>query len=134
MSTNDTKIRELLVQIETKKAQVGTRPRASWKTNGLIGNAKVNINTVSSVGTCLDLAAELLQKQEYKNKAAQLLEVTAEADPDIADGLDDLKLRVSILKYETEKKKLTALEAKLKDLRSNDAKTEDAIAELANLL
>lgn len=134
MSTNDTKIRELLVQIEAKKAQVGTRPRASWKTNGLIGASKANINTISSVGVCLDLAAELLQKQEYKNKAAQLLEVPAEVDPDIADGLDDLKLRVSILKYETEKKKLTALEAKLKDLRSNDAKTEDAIAELANLL
>lgn len=131
---NDAKIKELLGQIEAKKVQVGTKPRAVWKTNGLIGESKTNINTINSLATCLELATEIFQKQIAREQAATFLELGEEREISSTDELDDLKLRVSIIKYDIEKKKLTTLEAKLKDLRSNDAKTEDAIEELASLL
>lgn len=134
VTTNDTKIKELLAQIEAKKATIGTKPRAVWKTNGLIGSERVNINTVNSLATCLELATEVIQKQIARTEAAKILELDEEREINSTDELDDLKLRVSMIKYDIEKKKLATLEAKLKDLRSNDAKTEDAIAELANLL
>jgi hypothetical protein len=46
---------------------------------------------------------------------------------DIEDALADLKLRVEMLQWDLEKKKLTTLEKQLKDLRSEDLKTEDAL-------
>jgi hypothetical protein len=133
MAANDTKIKELLAQIEAKKAQIGDKPRATWKTNGIIGEEKSNINLMK-MEACVSMTSKLIQERDYRAAAVSWLGVPAMADTSIQDALEDLKLRASILKYDEEKKKLTALEAKLKDLRSNDAKTEDAIAELASLI
>ncbi len=45
----------------------------------------------------------------------------------INDVLDDLKLRVDILKFDQEKKRLNDLESNLNDLRSEDLKTQDLL-------
>jgi hypothetical protein len=136
MSANDDKIKELLAAIEKKKAEIGDKPKAAWKTNGLVGDAKQNINTISLIETCVDIAAQLIQKQDCRKRAATLLgvEKVYNEDNNLADQLDDLKLRVTMLKWTVEKAKLTTLEEKLKDLRSIDAKTADAIAELSSLM
>lgn len=134
MSVNDNKIKEVLNQIELKKNQIGTRPRAAWKTNGLIGDRQVNINTINTLDDCLTLATEIVQKQMARTEAAKLIELGDERPINSMDEIDDLRLRVSMIKYDREKKKLNTLENQLKDLRSNDAKVEDAISDIISKL
>ncbi|MCK9567433.1 hypothetical protein M0R72_00620 [Candidatus Pacearchaeota archaeon] len=123
---NDAKIKALLQTIETKKEQMGTKPRAVWRTNGVI--EEKNINTISSIEVCISLAAGLLMRKGSYEKACEFLGLAVEvAGTDIDDALADLKLRVEILKWDIERKKLTALERQLKDFRSEDLKTEDAL-------
>ena len=50
------------------------------------------------------------------------------------EWVHDLKLRASIIKWDVEKKKLNKLESKLKDLRSDDAKTEDSLSDIMSEL
>lgn len=125
---NDAKIKELLNQIEQKKTQMGTKPRASWRTNGVIN--EYNINTINSIGVCILLAAELLNQKKLRVEACEFLGVESVDHSGIDDALEDIKLRAQIIKWDEEKKKLSALESKLKNLRSEDAKTEDALADI----
>ncbi len=46
----------------------------------------------------------------------------------------DLKVRVQMIQWDAEKKKLTAMENHLKALRSEDAKTEDALEDITKTL
>jgi hypothetical protein len=128
-STNDAKIKALLESIEQKKSQLGTKPRAVWRTNGVI--EEKNINTITSIETCISLVSQLIGKKDSHKKACEFLQVypgVAYFGTEIDDALADLKLRVEMLLWDVEKKKLGALEKQLKDLRSEDAKTEDALA------
>jgi len=131
---NDEKIKELLQSIEQKKAQMGTKPRAVWTTNGVI--EEKNINTINSVDVCVSLAAQLISKQDSQQKACEFLGVATKDYgrgtelAEIYDSLSDLKLRVQMIQWDAEKKKLTALETQLKNLRSEDLKTEDALASI----
>jgi len=123
---NDAKIKALLQTIETKKGQMGTKPRAVWRTNGVI--EEKNINTISSIDVCVALAAKLLLMKDSIAKACEFLGVPVkDSGTETEDALSDLKLRVEMLQWDMEKKKLTALERQLKDLRSEDLKTEDAL-------
>ena len=131
---NDKKIKELLKAAEKKKAELGVKPKPHWKTNGIIN--KNNINTLNNVDAIVSVATDLILEKEGLLKAHKFLEV---AEPTkrmefIENALDDLKLRVDIIKWDAEKKKLQAMEKKLKDLRSADAKTEDELSELTSLL
>ncbi len=132
MSKNDDKIKEVLSQIEKKQKEIGTKPRAAWKSNGIIklGNeGHLNINTINTLDTCVTATALVLHQASYRTEAAKFLEVTVESDPQ-SDYLDDLKLRASMIKWDVENKKLAVMEDKLKALRSEDAKTADAIADV----
>jgi hypothetical protein len=134
MSTNDNKIKELLKVIESKKEILGTKPRAAWKTNGIlkrVNQPHVNINTVNELDSCVDLVAELLQSKFHREESSKVLgvpfiPVTWNGDS-LEDWFHDLKLRASMITWDLEKKKLNTLETKLSDLRSEDAKTEDAL-------
>lgn len=129
---NDKKIKDLLSAVEAKRKQLGTKPKAHWKTNGVLEGT--NINTLNSTDKCVILAAQLLQEQSFTTEACKLLGVKAQSSKRatyLKDAIDDLKLRVEIVQWEAEKKKLQAMEAQLKDLRSSDAKTEDALADIA---
>jgi hypothetical protein len=130
-TTHDKKIKDLLSAVEKKRTDLGIKPKPIWKTNGIINNS--NINTLNTVDRCVEIAVGLIQELDFTAQACEFLGVT-DQDNDRAeylkDALDDLKLRVSMVKWEIEKKKLTAMEKKLKDLRSEDLKTED---ELANM-
>jgi hypothetical protein len=131
MSKNDDKIKEVLSQIEKKQKEIGTKPRAAWKSNGIIkvADGHININTINNLDLCVHAAAEILQQLSHRKEAAQLLGVP-ESSAAQDDYLDDLKLRASMIKYDVENKKLNAMEEKLKALRSEDAKTADAIADV----
>ena len=132
-SANDAKIKTLLQTIEQKKAQMGTKPRAVWKTNGVI--EEKNINTINGLDDCITLTAKLINRKEAHEKACEFLGVSAADFRGYSrlatdDALDDLKLRVKMIQWDSEKKKLTALENQLKNLRSEDLKTEDALADI----
>ena len=133
---NDKKIKDLLAAIDKKRKALGIKPKFHLKTNGII--AGTNINTVNSIDKCIALAAGLLQEKSSIDAARQYLGIPEEKNDEfsttITNGLEDLKLRVQVINWEVEKKKLQGMENKLKDLRSNDAKTEDALNDLASLL
>ncbi len=132
MSTqNDAKIKNLLKAIDDKKANMGTKPKASWETNGVINGR--NINTMNSIDVCISLASELMLQKGMYDQACTFLDVDgngSELVKGIDDALHDVKLRVQMIKWDNEKKKLTVMEKQLKDLRSEDLKTEDALASL----
>lgn len=140
---NDDKIKNLLTEIDKKKSEIGSKPKAAWKTNGIIkifDNSNINsynINTVNSVTACVDLVSALLSQKTNYSEACKFLgvkELDSEKIFYINDAMDDLKLRNQMILWDVEKKKLDAMEKKLKDLRSVDAKTEDAINDIENEL
>lgn len=129
---NDGKIKVLLASIEKKKEEMGVKPKGNWKSNGVLpGN--VNINTLNSLDKCVGIASSLLMERQFLYDACGYLEVDKDQTRSLSktdDYLDDLKLKVKIIKWDAEKKKLSAMEKKLKDLRSEDAKTSDELADI----
>ena len=125
---NDDKIKALLQSIEDKKSKMGTKPRAVWQTNGVIGEK--NLNTISSIDVCVELAAQLMGRRDSIAEACRYLGVSRDVK-DIEEALADLKLRVQIIQWDLEKKKLTVMESKLKELRSEDLRTADALDEIS---
>jgi len=135
MSTNDNKIKDLLVVIEKKREEIGTKPKAAWKSNAVVKTSYgtfININTVTTIPDCVEVTAYVLMEQAYHREAAKLLDVEYQSPWD--DYLEDLKLRASILKWDGNKNKLEVLEKKLKDLRSEDTKTADALSDILSEL
>ena len=137
MSKNDNKIKKLLGIIETRRNELGTKPRMSLKTNGLlkINDKYININTINSLNDCIHIVAEIVNFQA----AATLLNINTIDMPKyngftIEEWIDDFKLKVKIILWTIEDKKIKMLELKLKDLRSEDLKTADALDDIANEL
>lgn len=140
MSKNDNKIKSLLTQIKTKKTKIGQKPKGNWVTNGIFKDTYVeykNINVLDT-DTCVSLLSTLIKDQECRDKACSLLDVSGIELTyngfSFEDWVHDFKMRVCILKWDIEKRKLISLENKLKSLRSEDAKTEDAILDVMNEL
>ena len=137
MSDNDNQIKALLSKIEDKRKELGAKPRAVWETNGVISGK--NINTLNSIDNCFELTIQLIAERNSITAAADFLDLpelglSSSKAKYINNALKDLKLRVQILKYDDEKKKLVAMEKKLKDLRSEDLKTADALSDIAGSL
>ena len=141
MAKNDEKIKEFLTKIISKKTSLGAKPKANYKTNCIIKLADddrgVNLNTINSVDKCINLAAKAFLNKSMYSEACKFLEVPAKDSSKLSetnDILDDLKLRTKMIVWEIEKKNLGAMENKLKDLRSEDAKTEDALSDISKIL
>lgn len=131
---NDEQIRRLLSSIEEKKIQIGTKPKATWLTNGVIEER--NINTITSISDCVAIVSKLLGKKEDCVNACKFLGILEELDyiQEIDNSLSDLQLRTQMIKWDIEKKKLNVLETQLKNLRSADAKTEDELESIVKTL
>lgn len=137
MAKNDDKVKELLAVIEAKKKTIGAKPKSAWRTNGILkfdSGEHVNINVVNQTEKCVEAVAYLLMKQSFLKQAADMLGVKHQADSSLEDYVHDFKLRTSMVTWDIEKKKLDLLESKLKDLRSEDAKTEDALSDITQAL
>ena len=136
MRKNDDKIKKLLSEIEAKRKALGSKPRAIWKTNGVL--LGTNINTINSTAKCIELAAQFVWDKYRYIEACKFLELPAQNSEEkisfLNDALDDIKLRCQMVLWDIEKKKLEAMENRLKDLRSEDAKTEDALADIEKSL
>lgn len=138
MSKNDNKIKELMVLAEKKKKALGKKPRATWRTNGVFkfnNGAHMNLNAVCSEDAIVDALAFALIGKSATIEACEILGV-AEQEVEyngytLEDWTFDFKLRVSMIKWDKDKKKLDALEKKLNGLISEDAKTEMALEDIA---
>jgi len=138
MSNNDAKIKEMLAAIQLEKAALGERPKFVAKSNGIVvtDGQNINLHTHMSLDGCARCAAEIVKKTDALIRGAELLgldpsEISLADDEDL---IADLKLKAKIIKWTLRDKQIKTLEKKLKDLRSKDQKTEDALGEIANLL
>lgn len=139
MSKNDDKIKALLTDINAKKEALGVKPRANWKTNGIIKSldSDTNINTINTTDKCVLLAARFLLEKSCYVEACKFLDLPDKDSEHVSytnDVLSDIKLRSQMIAWDIKKKQLEFMEKKLKDLRSEDAKTEDALADIENSL
>jgi len=133
--SNDAQIKKFRKTIETKRAALGTKPKLGYVTNAsiVIDTVRINLNTLNE-DQCVDLVIRLLAQSDYNSKANELLGTNIKpkvGDFTTTEWIADIKLRVQLLSWESDKKKLTAMDAKLTDLMSEGARTADAIADIA---
>lgn len=134
--TNDEKIKALLETIENKRKSLGTCPKACYETNGIVDGNK-NINAITDVQSIFDIACVITTaKGAYEQVAAefQIDLATIPIYQRAVNELHDLKVRLQIIKWNDEKKKLQTLEKQLKSLMSTDAKTADQLSDIESLL
>jgi hypothetical protein len=134
--SNDAKINEFRQTIETKRDNLGKKPKAVFVTNALldVDGQKINLNTLNSEEQCVYVAGQLLVVADTvtrANKALGTKVVPSCSDFTVDEWIKDIKLRVKILKWDADKKKLTAMDKTLAALMSDDAKTGAAIADIA---
>lgn len=137
--SNDAKIAQYREALESKRSELGEKPKLAYGTNALLelDGARINLNTLSSEEECVKIASQLLSQDQLAKLANEALgtKVTLKfGDFTVTQWLADLKLRVSLIAWERKKKKLNAMDAQLKSLMSEDAKTADAIADIAKQL
>lgn len=134
--SNDVKIKEFRVRVDAKRKALGEKPRLTYVTNALldVDGTKVNLNTLTNEEQCVAVAGQILVASDIAARANEALDtnVTPKFGDFTADQwIADLKLRVSLIVWERQKKELAAMDNKLAALRSEDAKTSDAIADIA---
>lgn len=138
--SNDQKIKDYRSKIEQKRQSLGERPKAHYETNGMFilpDNLKLNINVLSTVEACVDVVQQLLLKASTHKQANELLGTNVPCMFGVytlEQCITDLKIRVSTIEWEAGKRKLDAMDKQLAELMSNDAKTADAIANIADEL
>lgn len=133
--SNDVKIKEFRATVEAKREALGSKPKVAYTTNALLelDGAKVNLNTLSDM-QCVDLTSRLLAMTHFNDEANARLGTNLKiklGDFTVDQWIADIRLRVTLLAWEAGKKKLTAMDQQLAKLRSEDAKTADAIANIA---
>lgn len=136
MSKNDDRILTLKKQIEDKKKELGKQPRFTPVTTCMFtynGN-RVNIHTLTSVK---DINAMLVYFNIYAMSAENLginLEDVVFDGFSVADWMEDLHSKKTVIEYTAKKSQLTVMEKKLDKLLSDDKKTELEIDAIADLL
>ena len=139
-STNDSKIKQLLEAVAAKKEALGERPKPHWVQNGQVpafDGSWTNINMITRMEDLLRITSGVILLRNSRKDAAEMLEVPEEEASEIAilEGhLQDLQLKAKIIRWELKKKKLSSMEQKLLELRSEDARTADALDSIEDLL
>lgn len=134
--SNDARINQYRDAVDAKRQELGEKPKLAYVTNALLDldGARINLNTLGSEEDCVKIVSQLLLTEQLTTRANELLGTKIDVkfgDYTIAQWIGDIKLRVDLLAWERKKKKLTAMDAQLKSLMSDDAKTADAIASIA---
>ena len=142
MSKNDDKTKKLIAKVEEQKAGLGARPRVTWLTTGVFkypDGSHFNLNTVRDPQVLVEALAIILASNASTKEAAERLGVpNAKASSwlgySASDWEKDFKLRIEVIRWEERKALLEQSQGKLKTLLSDDAKTEDALADIEALL
>ncbi len=139
-TNNDKMIQELLAKVQSQKITLGPKPRGTWITNGIFKFSTsdfININVVTDFSRLASALGFLLLQEEAFKKGCSSLEVTGNFKWDgytRAEWEEDFRMRVSIIRYDANKKKLEAAQAKLNSLISEDARTAMELDALKDLL
>lgn len=141
MAKNDDIIKQLMTKVATQKEALGTKPKVSWKTNGVFQFDKtnhLNMNTVNDSGKLVLALAHLLVQNTSTLEAAKMLNVNPPkfdwSGYSIEDWIEDFKMRLSIISWEAKKAQLDATQAKLSQLVSEEARTEMELENIAKSL
>ena len=143
MAKNDDMIKQLMSKVAAQKESLGTKPKVSWKTNGVFkfedGKDYFNINTVQNSEPLVKALAYLLQRSSLYEEASKRLEVPVPSDLgfggySVQEWTEDFKLRISVLKWEEKKRQLDETEKKLAALVSEEARTEMELEKIAKSL
>lgn len=139
---NDDKIKQLLVKVEKGQEALGVKPKAERITNGKFefhdgtGNF-INLNTVREPQVLVNALALMLSRKTATEEAAKLLGVDSKPFEwdgfTIEDWTKDFQNRLAMVKYEARKAQLEATKAQLKALRSEDARTADALEDIEKM-
>lgn len=133
--SNDAQIKKFRKTVETKRAALGTKPKLGYATNAsiMMDGSRINLNTLDE-DQCVDLVTRLLAQSHFNSEANKALGTNVKprvGDFTVTEWIADIKLRVQLLAWESDKKKLNAMDAKLQELMSEGARTADAIADIA---
>lgn len=137
---NDSMIQELLAKVEIQKKALGTKPRGTWITNGVFKFSSsdfININIVTDFSRLGAALGFLLVQEEAFDKGCKSLGIDGTFKWDgytRKEWEEDFRMRVSIIRYDANKKKLEAAQAKLNSLISEDARTAMELEDLKNLI
>jgi len=134
--SNDAKIKKFRKAVETKREALGSKPKVAYATNASleINGERINLNTLSTKERCVEVARGLLVIKQFTAEANKALGTYVSATIGgfaIDQWIDDVRLRVTLLTWESEKKKLNAMDKQLQELMSEGARTADAIADIA---
>lgn len=134
MHDNDKTIEDYRKKIESKRSKLGTRPKVTFESNGvlILKDEAFNLNTLD-VYSCKRVLADILI---YKLGVELVNNELNTNDPnDLLDNyLHDIKQRIVSLIWHEDKKKLNAMDKKLSDLLSDKAKTENTIKDIGKEL
>jgi hypothetical protein len=141
MAKNDEKIKTLMGVVTAKTKALGTKPKINHVTNALFGygadQRRINLNTINDEGTFVDMLAFLLDKEAHYIQACKALDVDVTfgwGGFTVAQWTEDFKSHVDTIQWKKRSNELAQLETKLKELRSEEAQTEDALDDIAALL
>lgn len=129
MAKNDTRIKEMMAVVAEKRAALGDKPRASWKTNGIIkfDGGHINLNTVNSASILVDTLSKIISIKSSHEEAEKILGIKSPFEfngNSFNDYVDDFKMRLAMIQYDEKKRALTASETRLAALVSEEARTE----------
>lgn len=137
---NDERIKKLLALIDEKKKALGKKPPAiHMQTNGvyrtLDKDCTYTLHVIQDESIIIMVVADLIGLFDNWNKAKVLLETDSDEEFSycgfsFSEWMADLKSTSKRIAYTRRKRELDILERKLKDLLSEDAKTENVLDEL----
>jgi len=141
MAKNDDAIKSLMAKVATQKQTLGSKPKVSWKTNGIFkfnSDVHLNLNTVRDPIMLVDALALLLGMSKNRLEAGKALGVDVPDFSfngyDISEWVDDFKTRIAVITWEAKKSALDLTEAKLAALVSEEARTEMELEKIAKSL
>lgn len=136
---NDSKIKELLGKIEEKRKSLGDKPKRNFETTLVLKGCgfDVNLLTLRNKMDLIKVAGQLVSHREMIVRGCEelLVETNIEmfviGSHQVSAYLRDIEILYKILCWDEEKVKLNHMESKLKDLYSEQARTQDALSDIA---
>ena len=141
MAKNDDAIKALMAKVAAQKESLGSKPKVSWKTNGIFkynNDIHLNLNTVREPIMLVDALALLLGMSKNRVEAGKMLGVVVPDFSfngyDISEWVEDFNTRIATITWETKKAALDATQTKLSALVSEEARTEMELEKIAKSL